>query len=386
MKRLADDRFTTRELLGIPMYPSASRDVYSGVAQAAGVIWGCRHRSKEGPSDTAFVVVHPSSNFLGHPMLPHLSACGVDAIGLCTRYIANDSALMMENCVLDVASAVASLRRDGYKKVILVGNSGGGGLAALYQSQAESPTIRSTPAGDPPDLTDFELPLVDGVVFFMAHPGRSMVFTDWLDPAISNESRPFERLEELDMFSEKNGPPYSADFLDRYRAAQVGRNRRITAWVHEQLDMLSARGDGIRDLPFTIHGTLADPRFLDLTIDPSDREATTSWGAPAQASYSPITLAHYSTLRSWLSQWSYDESNGDGRIHAARISVPVLVMYGSADEVCFPSYAKQFYDAISHDRKQIKIVEGATHHYHGQEDLAYGAASEMVDWARESIQ
>jgi alpha-beta hydrolase superfamily lysophospholipase len=318
-------------------------------------------------------------------MLPFLTECGVDAVGLCTRYIANDSALMMENCVLDVASAIASLRRDGYEKVVLVGNSGGGGLAALYQSQAESPTIRSTPAGDPPDLTDFELQPADGVVFFMAHPGRSMVFTDWLDPAITDESKPFDRVAELDMFNAENGPPYSPEFLERYRAAQIQRNRRITKWVHDQLDMLAARGDGIRDLPFTIHGTLADPRFLDLTIDPSDRAATTSWGAPAQASFSPLTLAHYSTLRSWLSQWSYDESNGDGRVHAARISVPVFVMYGSADEVCFPSYGKQLYEAVSHHRKKIKVVEGATHHYHDQDALARGAAADIVEWARKEL-
>ena len=70
-----------------------------------------------------------------------------------TRYIGNDSTLLMENCVLDIGAAIGFLRERGYEKVILVGNSGGGGLTAFYQSQAESPTITQTPAGDPPDLT-----------------------------------------------------------------------------------------------------------------------------------------------------------------------------------------------------------------------------------------
>ena len=27
---------------------------------------------------------------------------------------------------------------------------------------------------------------------------------------------------------------------------------------------------------------------------------------------SPVGLARFCTLRSWLSQWSYDDANGDG--------------------------------------------------------------------------
>lgn len=35
----------------------------------------------------------------------------------------------------------------GYEKVVLCGWSGGGSLSALYQSEAEQPTITHTPAG-----------------------------------------------------------------------------------------------------------------------------------------------------------------------------------------------------------------------------------------------
>ena len=44
---------------------------------------------------------------------------------------------------------------------MLVGNSGGGGLAALYQAQAENPTIRDAPGGGGTDLTRPTLPPVD---------------------------------------------------------------------------------------------------------------------------------------------------------------------------------------------------------------------------------
>ena len=144
------------ELLGIPMQASDKVDMYSGVARMAGKIWGSLHRADRA-SKTVALIVHPASNFMGHYLLEPLSKRGIDAVGLATRYIGNDAALTMENCVLDIGSAVSFLRARGYEKVVLIGNSGGGGLSALYQSQAESATITQTPAGDPPDLTRADL-------------------------------------------------------------------------------------------------------------------------------------------------------------------------------------------------------------------------------------
>jgi pimeloyl-ACP methyl ester carboxylesterase len=185
------------------------------------------------------------------------------------------------------------------------------------------------------------------------------------------------------MFNVGNGPPYSKGFLERYRTGQIARNRRITSWVREQLAMLDQWPGQTRDLPFTVHGTVSDPRFLDLTIDPSDRAPSTPWGPPSIATYSPVSLGHQSSLRSWLSQWSLDDSNGDGRVHAARIGVPVLVLYGSADELCFPSQARAFYDAVPHQKKSIQRIDGATHYFEGRPDLVQSAAGDIADWARE---
>jgi len=378
-------QMSSGELLGIPMATGAGLDVYSGVARASGRIWASRHKSTKGPADTAIIMVHPASNFLGHYMLASLANCGVDAIGLCTRYVGNDSSLLMENCVLDIGAAIRHLREDGYQKIVLVGNSGGGGLAALYESQAESPTIVATPAGDPPDLTKADLPPADALIFLMAHPGRSIVFTEWFDPAITDELRPLERDPSLDMFLAENGPPFDAVFLTRYREAQVARNRRITAWVHEQLDILASRSGGLRDLPFAVHGTVADPRMVDLSIDPSDREATTPWGPASVATYTPVSLGHQASLRSWLSQWSFDESNGDGRVHAARVDAPVLVMYGSADEVCYPSHAQSLFDGVRHSRKELQRVDGATHYFVGRRDLVDEAAGRIVEWITRTV-
>ena len=355
------------ELLGIPMATGAGLDVYSGVARVSGRIWASRHKSTRGPADTAVIVVHPASNFLGHYMLASLADTGVDAIGLCTRYVGNDSSLLMENCVLDIGAAITHLRQDGYQKIVLIGNSGGGGLAALYQSQAESPTITATPAGDPPDLTEADLPAADGLVFLMAHPGRAVVFTEWIDPAVTDELAPLRRDPSLDLFAPENAPPYVAGVSwpatgpPRWPATGAS-----PAWVHEQLDLL-ARGDGgLRDLPFAVHGTVADPRMVDLTIDPSDREATTPWGPASVATYTPVSLGHQASLRSWLSQWSIDESNGDGRVHAARVDAAGARRVWLGRRSVLPesrpgSCSRPFVTPA----RSCKRIDGATHYFEG---------------------
>lgn len=370
------------ELLGIPMASSNRLDIYSGVSRMAGKVWGSLHRA-ERPSQTVVVIVHPSSNFLGHYLLAPLAGRGVDTVGLTTRYIGNDSTLIMENCLLDIGAAISFLRDRGYANVVLLGNSGGGGLTAFYQSQAESATVTQTPAGDPPDLTQATLPPADALLEVMAHPGRALVYADWLDPAIVDERNPFHRDPELDLFGGQHQPPYAADFLQRYRAAQLARNRRITAWVRGTLAELGDRRGGLADLPFLVHGTTADPRFLDVSIDPSDREPGTLWGPTEEANLMPASLGHYTSLRSWLSQWSVDDSNCDGPLHLARTSVPTLVVYGTADQVCFPSYARAMYDAVPHDRKKLRAVVGGTHYLQGQTQHIDELADSVSCWLAE---
>jgi pimeloyl-ACP methyl ester carboxylesterase len=368
------------ELLAVPMQtPASATEIYSGVARLAGVLWCTRHRAFPGElADTVVIAVHPSSNFLGHYALPALAAIGLDAVGMTTRYLGNDAALILENCVLDVGSVVRHLREQGYQRVVLFGNSGGGGLAALYQQQAEHPTITAPPAGGPPDLTRADLPQVDALVLGMAHPGRATLLTEWLDPAIRDEHDPFDRDPELDMFNPRNGPPYPAEFLARYRAAQVERSDRITARAQERLAELV--GCGVADMPFLVHGVAADPRFLDLSLDPSDRAAGTLWGDAWTANFQPATLGHYTTLRSWLSQWSQRCSRGDGPAALREVTVPALVIYGTADQGCFPSHAQVLYSAATHQGKKLVALEGGRHYLNDQPELTWLMAGTVRHW------
>lgn len=372
-----------RELLAVPMQTGATSDIQSGIARKAGVLWCTRHRDESARSRAVMVFVHPSSNFMAHYALDPLARLGIDAVGMTTRYLGNESALQLENCVVDIGSVLHHLREEGYEQIVLAGNSGGGGLVALYQDQARKATITSPPAGGAPDLTQAVLPPADALVMLMAHPGRSSVLTEKIDPAIVDEADPFRRDPELDLFDPNHGPPYSEEFLERYRAAQLERNRRITAWTQARLAELPELSDGrVDDLPFVVHGTMADPRNLDLSLDPSDRKATTQWGPPYRANLTPATLAHFTTLRSWQSQWSYDLSNGHGPTRLREVDVPVHVVYGTADPGCYPGHARSLYDAVPHDRKLLTPVVGGGHYLYGQPEQLDFTVRLLADWTR----
>ena len=52
-------------------------------------------------------------------------------------------------------------------------------------------------------------------------------------------------------------------------------------------------------------------------------------------------------------------SHGNGPQRLGTVTVPVHVIYGSADPGCYPSYARALYDGVGHARKQITGIAGA---------------------------
>src|SRR5579883_3447505 len=74
----------------------------------------------------AFIVIHPTSNFMSHYLLEPLRRRGRAIMGLNTRDVANDSTLIMERAIQDLGAGVGYLRRLGYQRIVLLGNSGGG--------------------------------------------------------------------------------------------------------------------------------------------------------------------------------------------------------------------------------------------------------------------
>lgn len=362
---------------------SPFKDTYAG--EVGRVVLTAHHlKPKSVARDTVVVFMHPIGGGAYLPMMSTLARSGVPVIWCDSRYRGTDSALIMEKVAVDLGACVRYAKEKlGYKNVVLGGWSGGGSLSLFYQAEAEAPSVTATPAGDLPDLTREHLTPADGVMLIAAHISRNVTLTEWMDASILDETDPGNRDGELDIYDPKNPnqPPYSGEFISRYRAAQIARNRRITAWVKDKLARLAASGFENDEYGFMVHGTMADPRWRDVTLDPNDRPANWCYlGDPRIVNMSPVGLARYSSLRSWLSQWSYDDSHADGLKSAARTSVPVLVLDNSADDACTPSHAKRLYEAIKHDRKKHVTVKGANHYYFGQPEKAQEAANVCCTW------
>ena len=351
---------------------SGVRDVYGGIAEL--VVLECYLLKPETPSDTVLVFMHPIGGGAYLPMVNALARAGHHVIYAGSRYRGTDSNLIMEKVVEDLGEVIKDAKnRLGYSKVVLAGWSGGGSLSLYYQQQAGQ-------QGE-----DLDLPPADGIMLLAAHISRHGTLTEWLDASILDESDPTRRDPELDLYNpdNPNQPPYTQEFLERYRQAQIDRNRRITKWVREKLAELEAEGRADEEFCFVVHGTMADPRWLDPTVDPNDREPGTCYlGDPRVVNNSPIGLARFCSLRSWLSQWSYDDARGDGVDCGHDVTVPALVIGNLADDACTPSHTRRLFEAIGHPDKEMHEISGANHYYSGpdQRETLKEAVGVITDW------
>jgi pimeloyl-ACP methyl ester carboxylesterase len=362
---------------------SSFKETYGGAEDIVMVF--CTLIRTEQPSETCLVTMHPIGGTGWLPVMSQFARAGVHVLACDSRYRGADYTLNMEKVTMDLGSAVRHAREVlGYKHVVLLGWSGGGSLSAFYQAQAEHPTVTSSPCGGGPDLTAAGLVPADAVVMMAAHVSRHGTLTEWIDPAITDENDPDMRDPDLDLYSGLITPPYEADFLARYRAAQVARNRKITAWVKYKLAELQDAGRENEEFAFVTHGTMADPRWLDPSIDPNDRVPGTCYlGDPKVVNNGPVGLARFCTLRSWLSQWSFDDANACGPTSLAKVTKPVLVVGNTADDACTPSHTDALFDAVAHEYKAKVEIKGANHYYMGQPELAAEATGVVLDWLRD---
>ena len=361
-------------------------EVY-GFAGSQGMVncEGVRFLPKGVPPRTLAVFMHPSSTLQLLPMPQALARAGVHVLCAGSRFARNDTPLIMEKVALDLGAYLRHAKEKwGYDKVVLCGWSGGGSLALFYQAQAEKPTVKRTPAGDPVELKG--LVAADAMIFQAAHLSRARMLSEWIDPSVIDENDPDRRDLELDIYNPRcpNQPPYSPEFIRRFRAAQLDRMRRKTAWVKESLENLRKNGGGEVERGFVTYRTMADLRFMDPAVDPNDRKPRSCYlGKPETANTGPVGIGRFSTLRAWLSQWSVDDSNADGPSSAASVSVPLLAIENSADDAVPQPHVRIIHDAAASRDKTFRVVEGATHYYQGQPELLEQAVAHCVAWMKQ---
>jgi len=218
-------------------------------------------------------------------------------------------------------------------------------------------------------------------ISLQAHLGRPEVLTAWMDPSVVDETDPLSVDPSLDMFDPANGPPYSPEFMNRYRAAQEMRNGRITEWALAELERL--RAHGAYDRNFNLHRVWADLRMVDASIDPSDRSPNTCYlGQPKAANYGPYNIGSSSTLRTWLSMWSLKTSQCRGEPHLRRITVPALVIQSTGDTGVFPSDAHRIHESLASPDKQLQMIAG-DHYLTSRSEARREVADLIAAWVRE---
>jgi hypothetical protein len=314
-----------------------------------------------GGEDTAVMLMHPRADFSHHYAVPGLVEAGYAVLGVNSRWLNNDATLVHEVVLLDVAAAVAALRQR-YGRVVFVGNSGGGSLLTFYVQQALAPEgsrLTDTAAGDPFDLNRFELPAADAMVYLAAHVGEGHYLVHAIDASVVDEGDPLSCEPALDIYDSVNGfvePPgetrYDPAFLERYRAGQRARVERIDAIARERMSRRQAArqrrasGDGttadrrasIATEFLTVYRTDADPRYVDLSLDPSARTYGSLWGVrPDWINYGAVGFGRVVSPEAWLSTWSALSSRASIEHTGAAMTRPVLVVSYSGDHGIFPS-------------------------------------------------
>ena len=355
-----------REFIGVDS-PTARR-AGSGGHPCQGIY----HRGVGRKPKVAMIATHYQVDFSEHYLADYMATRGIGFLGWNTRFRGFESSFLLDHALVDIGVGIRWLREaQGVETIVLLGNSGGGSLMAAYQAQAVDPHV--TPLeGMRPAAGLMDLLPADGYVASAAHPGRPDVLTAWMDGSVVDEADPVATDPALDPFNERNGPPYTADFIDRYRAAQTARNHAITQWAEDEMKRI--RAAGFSDRPFTVLRTWADLRMVDPSIEPTKRPANTCYaGVPAKANRSAHGIAAACTLRSWLGMWSLRHSQTRAEPHLARIKCPALVINAEQDSGVYPSDAQRIHDALASKDKSMRSID--SDHYF----TTPGARSEQAD-------
>ena len=367
---------------GVPVQREPVRLVSPDGALVRGVLWTPPTGT---PWKTAVILSHPRGDFGVHYACPLLAAAGYAVLGFGTRYMNNDTDCLHEKCIVDVQTAHGEMIHRGAEAVVLLGNSGGGSLMAMANA---------------------ELGIGDGWVGMAAHPGEGVFMLQVIDPSVIDEDDPFSTDPELDMYNLDNGwrpwpepCSYDAGWSQRYRAAQVEWVARLDAVAKAALaDNMEACGElksvdssadphrwkelrrrTVFSRYLTIDRTLADPAYLDLSIDPDERAMGSlfAFPDPFDANYARMGLARTMTARGWLSTWSGLSSGAKLADTMPQVKVPTLLVHPTADTEIRVRQAKEIVEAAGADDVTYVEMKGALHYLEGDRPEAMAT---VVDW------
>jgi hypothetical protein len=227
-----------------------------------------------------------------------------------------------------------------------------------------------------------------------------------IDPAVVDENDPSVTQQELDLYAPENGflqapksSSYAGEFLDAYRQAQQARVSRLDARARALIerrqsaksrarhtDELSDMRAGLLTDVLVVHRTDADPRCVDLSLDPSDRPYGSVWGRrPDITNFGLAGFGRLATPEAWLSTWSARSTNARFVDCAAEITMPTLFIEFTGDQIALPTDAETMFGSLASANKTHLRLVGT--HFGGainSEDPMGGAlaAEAIIDWVK----
>ena len=206
---------------------------------------------------------------------------------------------------------------------------------------------------------------------------------------------------------------YEADFVERYRAAQLDRVRRLDAVARELISQnqksveiqsdpefqswaVEAQQDVLRrearEPIMTIYRTMANLHYVDNHLDPSPREyGSLLSDRPDLMNQKILGFGRVCSPHAWLSTWSGLSSNANLLRTLPGVAVPTLVVHAGRDREIYPKTdAEPIFEAVGAEDRTFLEFEEARHYF--EPDLGSKEAPDverfmdrLVPWIGERV-